>query len=860
MTIQGLNGRRNTKGESMKTYIKTWGMMGGMALLFNLPLGAAPWTTNNAAYNVNFYPSAIPTNYYGVWSNHTYHPSPVDWRNESIYQLITDRYSDGSPENNEGQYGGYDLYSVGYRHGGDFRGVKDRLDYIKSLGYTAVWISPIFQNRFNSYHNYGQIDFTLLDDRFGTLEELRELTSAAHARGMYIIIDIVVNHMEDLLYYGGYEFSSAPFKFHTGEYNVYYRDTNAVYADFVVDNTYYSGGTYCDVFGDSGYRVVDTGSGSYWDSDFHHNGDLHDYSDVWQNHLGEIYGFYDDLRTTHPRTQDKIIAMTKALIASADIDGIRMDTPMQVPRYFFERWTPAVRDYAATLGKSNFFVFGEFFCNRERAATMVGRGKDPSQWGNPYAFLDSNYAMDAGLNYRMYFDFFQPAVKEQANGNLGKAKQTFDDDLSSFDFYKPNLSEVRYTMCNFYNNHDQWRMVHAGGEGDGFQKTDLGSAIIAFWPGIPLFYYGDEQGFCSAGTALDGWAREDFMTSKAWYQVSTYGLAATNPAISDNFDMCNPHYQYVQKCMNIRRQYHALRNTDEMYERWVQSSAQNGIYAYSRAWGNVSNWVLVAFNTWAGSVEAGGSHGDFWTGWNGSDVIVNVFNTNETYTLASWGKLSSLWVGGYETKVFVRSDNLKQLNPVVTSCSPAHDVRVTNASLNVSMVFSEDMSWSTLTNAFRFNGSSVSGAHLSYTNRTLTFAMTNVADGVHHVEVLDTATATSGKPMFGSFRSRFRKGSDSNPIANPVESWVFQSSLINNGAGSTTSTVVTLNHNAAGAVKFRVANQYAASGVWSDWMNYTNQSTWTLGGSLNADNHVVVQYWVDGSAAYFAEDTIYRSN
>ena len=127
--------------------------------------------------------------------------------------------------------------------------------------------------------------------------------------------------------------------------------------------------------------------------------------------------------------QDKIIAMTKALISTCDIDGIRMDTPMQVPRYFFERWCPAVKAHAASLGKNDFFIFGEFYCSRERAATMVGRGKSPDQYGKPYAFIDSNFTMAGGINYRAYFDFFQSAVKDQVNGNLGNLKSGLDADL-----------------------------------------------------------------------------------------------------------------------------------------------------------------------------------------------------------------------------------------------------------------------------------------------------------------------------------------------------------------------------------------------------------------------------------------------
>lgn len=125
--------------------------------------------------------------------NFTYFASPVDWRSESIYQVITDRFSDGNPDNNAGEhfgFDGFDLRFVNTRHGGDFKGITlliiqlciraqyddlivefvglmNKLHYIKSLGYSSVWVSPVFQNMENSYHGYAQIDFTLLDDRFG---------------------------------------------------------------------------------------------------------------------------------------------------------------------------------------------------------------------------------------------------------------------------------------------------------------------------------------------------------------------------------------------------------------------------------------------------------------------------------------------------------------------------------------------------------------------------------------------------------------------------------------------------------------------------------------------------------------------
>jgi len=85
-------------------------------------------------------------------------------------------------------YGGYDLGGVGTRHGGDFAGIAAKLDYIKSLGFSSIWISPVFQNQENSYHGYAQIDFTVLDDRFGTVAEVRTVNATPFCGGVLKIL------------------------------------------------------------------------------------------------------------------------------------------------------------------------------------------------------------------------------------------------------------------------------------------------------------------------------------------------------------------------------------------------------------------------------------------------------------------------------------------------------------------------------------------------------------------------------------------------------------------------------------------------------------------------------------------------
>ena len=176
----------------------------------------------------------------------------------------------------------------------------------------------------------------------------------------------------------------------------------------------------------------------FGESDFHHNGDLSDWTDPWSRHLGEVYGFLDDLRTTHGRVQKKIIAMTKAMIASTDIDGIRMDSPMLVPLCFFKEWAPEVREYAASLGKNNFGIFGEFYNTYEVAATMIGRGREASQFGTQEV-IDDRYVMDGGINYRLYHQFFLPVLYHGLDGYIEGARKQLEWGLANFDNVPPRL-------------------------------------------------------------------------------------------------------------------------------------------------------------------------------------------------------------------------------------------------------------------------------------------------------------------------------------------------------------------------------------------------------------------------------------
>jgi glycosidase len=825
-----------------------------------LTLGAAPRTPENAKWNVNFNPDGSdPSKYWGEWPGHKYFPSPSDWRDVGVYQFITDRFGDGDPRNNEGKYGGYDIYNVSMRHGGDFKGIKARLPYVKSLGFDAIWISPIFQNRHNSYHGYGQIDFTLLDERFGTLEEMRDMVNEAHRLGMYVIVDIVVNHLENLYYFEGHERDGAPFRFHAGEYKQIARDPRQTYTDFPVVNTFekdyidWDGNkrsNYPSVYGYDGYLKEDKwGEGSFWKSDLHHNGDIGDYGNHWENHLGKIYGGLDDLRTSHPRVQAKLMAMTKALISSTDIDGIRMDTPMQVPLEFFKRWAPAVKQHAKTLGKDDFFIFAEFYCPRERSATMVGRGKTPDQYGKD-AHIDGTFTMNSGLNYDFYWKFIGPAVKDQENQTIQRGLELYRADRRSYDFYSPARGESRYVMLNFINNHDQWRMNWD--PNDGFRKTRLGNAIIAFWPGLPLFYYGDEQGLSSRESGIGGHTREDFPTSKAWWDVES--RSKQNPAVTDNFNMTHPDFLWVQKVMNVRRQYNSLRNTDEMHERWTQKNLQNGILAYTRVWGEPKNWALVVFNTWKFELDAGGDKGKFHTGWNQGDTIVNALNPSERITLGVEGTIPSISLHGYETKVFVRADNLQKLNPVVDNVQPKHDEHVGTGVREIYIHLSEKMQLDTLRDGVLYDGKVIPLDKIKREddNQSLRFDV-NITPGIHKIVVRSGAKAQSGKTVVADFQSRFRAGGNNNPIVLLQKEPLSDSGLVAGATRDGGKVSFTLNHPAAGGELLRWSVDDGKN--WSAWQDYDDSTSHVT--DLPAGKHaVLVQYWADGSTAYLSRGTL----
>jgi len=137
---------------------------------------------------------------------------------EQFYFLMADRFANGSTANDQGGLTGsrletgYDPTDKGFYHGGDLAGVAKKLDYIKSLGTTAIWLTPTFKNQpvqgtgadaSAGYHGYWITDFTQIDPHLGTNAEMKSLINAAHSKGMKVFFDIITNHTADVVDYEG---------------------------------------------------------------------------------------------------------------------------------------------------------------------------------------------------------------------------------------------------------------------------------------------------------------------------------------------------------------------------------------------------------------------------------------------------------------------------------------------------------------------------------------------------------------------------------------------------------------------------------------------------------------------------------
>ncbi|WP_269532049.1 alpha-amylase family glycosyl hydrolase [Chitinimonas sp. BJYL2] len=422
-------------------------------------------------------------------------PSP-DWREQIIYFLMTDRFDDGNPANNDQGAGEYQPQSNAHYNGGDLAGVQRRLDYIQGLGATAVWITPPVANqwwdpltRYSGYHGYWAQHFKEMDVHVGTLADYRRLSDALHRRGMYLIQDIVLNHTGNYFAYQGGWDKSDPGRFYID--NPASRPTARP--------------TQWPFSQNDPRKPADRKMGAY-----HWTPNVADYTDPHQELNYQMSGL-DDINTENPRVRRTLRDSYGYWIREVGVDAFRVDTVYYVP-------TESLRDFmvstdpkapgmvaaARATGRKAFHVFGEGFGIDKPFEDIQMRKLDRYQRN-----ARGETVLPGMLNFPLYGAMGDVFARGRPPAELA---WRIDRMMA--------LHATPHLMPTFVDNHDVDRFL-AGGSEAALRQSLLMTMTL---PGIPTIYYGTEQGFTeqraamfAAGSGSGG--KDHFNTGAPLYQL-----------------------------------------------------------------------------------------------------------------------------------------------------------------------------------------------------------------------------------------------------------------------------------------------------------------------------------------------------
>ncbi|KAH8900941.1 alpha-1,3-glucan synthase [Thozetella sp. PMI_491] len=503
-------------------------------------------------HNLNQNQTAVnPLDYNGRWDNHTFTPSPTNWR-FPFYTLFLDRYVNGDPSNDNANGTAFeqDITSTQLRHGGDIQGVIDSLDYIQGMGIRGIYIagSPFINQPWQS-DSYSPLDHTLLDAHFGDIIEWRRAIDEIHKRGMYVLLDNTVATMGDLLGFDGYLNETAPFL--PGEHKTIWKSSRR-YLDFDIGTDYNETCEFPRFWNETGYPVDswvgDQFKGCY-NSEFDQFGDTEAFG-VYPDYRRQITKFasvQDRLREWVPSVREKLAHFSCMAIQMLDIDGFRFDKAIQVTPDASGNFSARLRECARTVGKNNFFLPGEITGGNNIGSIYLGRGKQPDQWETDLTrAVTMNNASNATLFLRgpnqggldaAAFSYSVYRFLTRFLGMDGNLEAGFDlpmnwvdgwnQMLLSNDFVNANTGVLDPRHMFGVTNQDvfRWPAILQGTE-----RMLLGQFITSILlPGIPLLLWGEEQAFYVLDNTADNYifGRQSMSASPAWHLHGCYAGSST---------------------------------------------------------------------------------------------------------------------------------------------------------------------------------------------------------------------------------------------------------------------------------------------------------------------------------------------
>ena len=614
----------------------------------------------------------------------------TDFRDESIYFVITTRFYDGDPDNNVQCWD-----APADMHGdpawrGDFKGLIEKLDYIKALGFTAIWITPVVENASGfDYHGYHASDMSKVDHRYESEDvSFQTLIDEVHKRGMKLILDIVLNHT------GNFGEGTLCKQF-TRDWNA-----NQYYInECMIPFTKKDGGQLPDDYSDltGGYQYAhrlalmkntdnqNHDTHNYW----HHYGSFN-----WDNNTrwyAQIAGDCVDLNTENPATAEYLINCYGTFIKMG-VDGFRIDTGGHIPRLTFNkvfvpRFHEIAEQYKDKRGGTPFFMYTEV-CARYQG-TVTYRNQPAL---SPYFYTwkeNKEYTWNYDASYWDTKEVFE-STSLSSMDNIASCEQQYADNshetasamptstnaiLNGNDYHTPDVSmasglsvidfPVHYSFHDIssvwstavngdkYYNDATYNVVYVDshdyspGPNDG-NRFNEGTAqwaenldFMFTFRGIPCLYYGSEIEF-RKGCVIDrGPTLALKETGRAYYG----GYITGDVTVNDFADVASangnvaatlnaPLVRHIQRLHKIRAAVPALRKGQYS----VDGCKANGGHAFKRRYtdSDVDSYALVTINgsaTFTGVLN--GTYTDCVTG----DVITVTNGTLTTNACSGQGNM-----------------------------------------------------------------------------------------------------------------------------------------------------------------------------------------------------------------------------
>lgn len=436
-------------------------------------------------------------------------PASPDWREQVIYFAMLDRFADGDRRNDDQHAGEFDPDDGRKWSGGDLRGALAQLDYIRGLGATSLWITPPVANqwwnersRYGGYHGYWAVDFERVDPHYGTLADYRALADGLHARGMTLIQDVVLNHTADFLHVDPAVDPADPaLSVRRG------RDSAGLVAP-----------TRLPFSRNDASRRADRALGVY-----HWTPTLVDYGDPIQRLTYQLADL-DDLATENPLVRRALRRAYGHWIRAVGVDAFRVDTAFYVEPELFRDFldaddpsAPGIRRVAAATGRTDFLAFGEGF------GVEAPYGEAASRRIADYLEGPGHPGLPSMLDFPLYSSLGDVFAR-------GGASAVLADRIER----RQRLFDHPERLPTFVDNHDVDRFL-AGGDERGLRQALLALMTL---PGIPVIYYGTEQGFTE---------------QRASMFASGYGSGGV-----DHFDRSAPLYRFLADAIALRRGQRAL--------------------------------------------------------------------------------------------------------------------------------------------------------------------------------------------------------------------------------------------------------------------------------------------------------------